>query len=109
MMGEFAPGGQGNFYNMVGLRSGAGNKGQGAFFGQKINGIEELGSAVANSPQFAACVVQKTFQNVMGRPPSNSDVNFLTNETTRFQNVINYNYNKLVEDIVVSNSFTEKQ
>jgi hypothetical protein len=106
MQGELATGGVGAFADIVGIRAGGGAKGAGAFFGQQVNGIAELGSAVANSSQFASCVVQTAFSHVMGRAPTVTDASFVQAETTKFQT--NYKYNQLVEDIVTSASYSEK-
>jgi hypothetical protein len=106
MQGEFSAGGVGLFYNIVGIRAGGGAKGAGALFGEQVNGVAELGEAVANSTQFASCVVQTAFSHVMGRAPAVSDASFVQTETAKFQT--NYKYNQLVEDIVTSASYTEK-
>jgi hypothetical protein len=79
---------------------------EGAIFGQKVTGVRELGRVLADSDVFAACVVQKAFENIFGRTPNFDDQIFMTNIVSDFKT--NYSYNSMVRKLVMSPMYLRK-
>ena len=94
---------------LYGIR-GLNNPGTGAFLGQPITGLAGLASVLANSDQFATCAVRKAFENIFGRSlpnvetcaanPGNADCALVYQTTQVFK--LDYNYNKMVQELVAS-------
>lgn len=86
------------------------NPGPGAFLGQPITGLAGLANVLANSDQFATCAVRKAFENIFGRAlptvetcvanPINPDCALVYQTTQIFK--LDYNYNKMVQELVAS-------
>jgi hypothetical protein len=81
-------------------------KGTGAVLGQQVSGVREVARVVADSRQFAKCTVQNAFSSVFGRPPGFADTRFVTTETDKFMS--HYNFNLLIQELVDSPNFTER-
>lgn len=89
---------------LYGLKGG-GSPATGVFLGQRVEGVRSLGEAIANSKEFSRCVVKTAFENIFGRRPVGADVNFISTMAEKFRTRIDYNYNKLIEELVASPEF----
>ena len=96
--------------NIVGLRHGGGARSAGAFQGQSVNGIHELGVAISSSDKFASCVTQTMFQNVFGRPVQFADIPFFQEMVKNFKDPkgSNYRYVDLIKSMIKSDYFKRK-
>jgi hypothetical protein len=104
--GEFRPVG-GNFrggtvHYFLGARAG-GDPGEGAFLGSRVNGVRGVGRVLADSDLAYSCVVQRTYQEIMGRPPVLADSRRLRDLISQFRS--HKNYDRMVREIVALPGF----
>jgi hypothetical protein len=109
-VGDVATGGKGEFVPWGGIFSGYGIAGQvtpskGALFDQPIEGIGQLGKVLADSPQFARCTVQRTFEGIFGRLATQADTALLRTATEHFTQ--GYSYNALVRELALSPNYLQ--
>lgn len=79
----------------------------GAFLGKEIRGgIREVGEVLADSRQFHSCATLKAFENIFGRKPAPTDLDFLDQVTDRFLN--HHFYNEMVRDLVNSELYQKE-
>ena len=93
---------------------GSNNPSEGAFLGKKVTGVREVAQAIADSPQFARCTVQKAFENIFGRTlptvndcaltPTNADCLLVQTVANSFRDPsgLNYNYDRMIQELVSS-------
>ncbi len=96
-----------------GVTGAGGNPSTGALLGQEVTGIQQVGQVLGSSNQFARCTVGQAFQNIFGRMapaaadcastanPS-QDCQLIQKVTSDFMTSLGYNYNKMIEDLVIS-------
>ena len=90
------------------------NPSSGAFLGKEIKGIRELGQAIVDSREWARQTVSKAAENILGRPfppyqdcvgsMQNPDCQLIEGVTDAFRDAsrLNFNYNRMVEEIIAS-------
>ena len=79
--------------------------GSGAIFGTPVNGIKEVGVAIAGSRQFSECVVKTGFQNVFGRAPIGDEMGMINDIATSFRTTLHFNYTNMIEELISSETF----
>ena len=80
-------------------------KSKGAFLGTEVTGIAQLARAIASSPEFSTCVVKTAFEHLFGRKPVSTDIGLVQRLTEQFRGPLDYNYNKLIEELAASPEF----
>jgi hypothetical protein len=83
-------------------------RGKGAMLGQTVSGVAEVGAVAANSREFAACVVQKAFENLFGRQLGFADAKLFKELTDRFTTDDGYNYNKMIRRITSTDEYLRR-
>jgi hypothetical protein len=103
-LGELRIFGPGPYYQgtWYGIRGG-GPPSKGAFLGQEVNGVVDVGRILADSAEFNRCAVQIAFQNVYGRDVGMADVPVVTRITKDFMR--HHNYNTMVRDLATATEF----
>jgi hypothetical protein len=92
----------------LGILSDSTARSHGALFGHQVQGVEEVGRVLANSPQFARCAVLQAFRGVIGREPVSNDDHDLIDRVTNEWMSQGYRYNDLVEKLVLSSVFQRR-
>ncbi len=77
----------------------------GALFGHAVSGVREVGEVLANSDLFAQCAVIQAFTAVFGRPPNLPSEQSLIDSVKQQWIDSGYNYNKMIQFLVVSPQF----
>jgi uncharacterized protein YjdB len=92
-----------------GLR-GNDEKSKGALLGTEVTGIAHLSDVLANSKEFSTCVVKTAFEHLFGRKPVSSDMGLVQRVTDQFMgSTIDYNYNKMIEELAASPEFLREE
>lgn len=87
----------------LGARSG-GAKGEGAFLGEKVSGITEVGAVLARSPMMYSCVVNRAFVELYGRQPQLGDAKDVNKVSSDFSS--HRNFNRMIRDLAGLKQFT---
>jgi len=101
-----------HLFETYGMRgsSAEGSASRGALFGQEVTGVEEVAEVLANSDLFAQCAVKKAFEGLFGRPADTYlDQLLVQRVADKFQGELNYNYNRMVEELALSPEFAERK
>ena len=78
---------------------------EGAFLGEKVQGIQEVGEVLSESPIFSRCVTDQAFLFVFGRAASFAENDMLQELSEQFES--HRSFNKLVLDLMSTKSFQE--
>ncbi len=78
----------------------------GAFLGEEVTGIKELGQKIAKADLFYSCGVQRAFENIYGRPIRFDEADFVKSVKDRFK--AHRSYNKMVRELVTGPTFEGK-
>ena len=101
-----------HLFETYGMRgsSAEGSASRGALLGQEVSGVGGVAEVLANSDLFAQCAVKKAFEGLFGRPADTYlDQLLVQRVAEKFKGELNYNYNRMVEELALSPEFAERK
>jgi hypothetical protein len=82
----------------------AGEKGEGAFLGKPVSGVEQVGEVMAESDLMYSCAVNRAFQEIYGRQPQLADIEGVRTTASSFK--AHRSFNRMIRELVSLKQFS---